>query len=197
LIWVLIFGVVANLGKILDSLSDLAFYNGKFHQIENQKGEIKEIYSENDKVSSRQFEIQITNKGYTKNKFSKDIQGFLKNSGVNKGRTSFVEEYCYAESKLTNLKSEKTRIIGGNIVAIKVTSANTKQELNNITFYPFSTRNNKDISDKESWKTGVVAFDCKNSKSNNFLISFDSCDLRNGCGDENETTCIKEKTCLP
>lgn len=95
------------------------FYGERFYKVVNQKNELKEIYDEKDVVSGRQFSLQIIGKGFAKNKFTKDINDFLENEGINGGKTSFVAQHCYIEFKITNLQTQSFRVDGRSIKATK------------------------------------------------------------------------------
>jgi hypothetical protein len=166
-----------------------------FHEVRNQNNEVKEVFDQRDVVSAREFQIEVLKTGYDETGiFKKDIDEFLSNEGINKGKTSFVAKYCFAEFKITNLITRSYRVDGRSISATKVEDENDRN-FDHITFYPSTSRNTKDMNHAGDWKTGVVAFDCERANSSKYLISFASCSLRGGCGDENENDCIGNPSC--
>jgi hypothetical protein len=165
------------------------------HEVKNQNNEVKEVFEQKDIISGFQFQLEILKTGYEdSDKYKKDIDSFLSNEGINSGKTSFVDKYCYAEFKITTLVADGTRIDGRHISATKVEDENNNN-LDYITFYPSNNRNNTDMSNLGGWKTGVVAFDCAKSNNSTYMISFSSCALRGGCGDENENSCLGNSKC--
>jgi hypothetical protein len=170
--------------------------NPSFHEVRNQKNEVKEVFDQRDVVSGRQFQMEVFNTGYNEtNIFKKEINEFLSNKAINKGKTSFVEKYCYVEFKITNLITRGYRVDGRRITATKVEDVNNRN-FDQITFYPSNSRNsNPDMNHAGDWKTGIVAFDCDRANNSKYLISFASCSLRGGCGDENENDCLGNPSC--
>ena len=171
------------------------YYSAQVHNyyntMKNQNNKSKEIFDEKDIVNAGPISLQIINKGYLKNN-NKFIHSsdFLRNETINHNKT-FLAGYCYTEFKFTSLKD----IWGQNVVTIRniepitvVSLDNIHKELKNITIWPsgFSRLNKTGTTDKS-----ILAFDCENSKSDDFLIYFSSCDLRGGCADQNETGCCR------
>jgi hypothetical protein len=166
-----------------------------FHEVRNQNNEVKEVFDQKDVVSARQFQMEILKTGYDETGlFKKEIEEFLSNKGVNKGKTSFVEKYCYVEFKVTNLITRGYRVDGRRITATKVEDESNRN-LDQITFFPSTSRNTKDMNHAGDWKTGVVVFACEKANLSKFFISFASCSLRGGCGDENENDCLGNPSC--
>ena len=169
--------------------------NPSFHEVKNQNNEVKEVFDQKDVISARQFQLEIVGAGYDDTgKHKKDIDEFLANSGNNKGRALFVDKYCYVEFKITNLVSQGYRIDGRNISATKVENKDN-DNFEQITFYPSNKRNTYHMDNAGDWKTGIVAFDCNKDRRSMYLISFSSCSLRMGCGDENENDCLGNPSC--
>ena len=169
--------------------------NPSFHEIKNQNGVVKEVFDQKDVISARQFQLAILKAGYDDSgKYKKDIDEFLKTNGTIKGKATFVDKYCYAEFKITNLVTLNYRVDGRNVSATKVEDEN-HSSLDQITFYPSNNRNTKAMNNGGDWKAGVVAFDCEKTKNAEYLISFTSCSLRGGCGDENENDCLGNSSC--
>jgi hypothetical protein len=169
--------------------------NPSFHEVKNQNNEVKEIFDQGDVISARHFQLEILSTGYDDTgKHKTDIDEFLANSGTKKGRTMFFDKYCYAEFKITNLVSRGYRIDGRNISATKVENKNYNN-FEQITFYPSNKRNTYHMDNAGDWKTGIVAFDCEKNNSTMYLVSFSSCSLRMGCGDENENDCLGNPSC--
>lgn len=169
--------------------------NPSIHEVKNQKGEVKEVFDQKDVISASKFQLEVIKTGYDESgKYKKDIDSFLRNSGINKGTTVFVDKYCFAEFKITNLVTHGYRTDGRSIRATRVESEN-QSNLDQITFYPSNDRNNNDMDDAGDWKTGVVAFNCNKTNNSKYLISFSSCSLRGGCGDENENGCLGNPSC--
>lgn len=165
------------------------------HEVKNQNNEVKEVFEQKDIVSAFQFQLEILKTGYEdSDKYKKDIDSFLSNESINGGKTIFVDKYCYAEFKITNLVASGSRIDGRNISATKVEDENNNN-LDYITFYPSNNKNNTDMSNPGDWKTGVVAFDCAKTNNSTYMVSFSSCALRGGCGDENENSCLGNSKC--
>jgi hypothetical protein len=171
------------------------------HEVKNQNNEVKEIFEQKDIVSAFQFQLEILKTGYEdSDKYKKDIDGFLSNEGINGGKTIFVDKYCYAEFKIINLVATGSRIDGRQISATKVEDENNNN-LDYITFYPSNNKNNTlgmsrtGWMSRGDWKTGVVAFDCAKTNNSTYMISFSSCALRGGCGDENENSCLGNSKC--
>lgn len=166
------------------------------HEVKNQNNEVKEVFEQKDIVSAFQFQLEILKTGYEdSDKYKKDIDIFLSNEGINGGKTIFVDKYCYAEFKITNLVNSGSRIDGRNISATKVEDENNNN-LDYITFYPTNNKNNTLRMGTGDWKTGVVVFDCVKTNNSTYMISFSSCALRGGCGDENENDCLGNSKCL-
>ena len=183
-------------------LNDRAYFswfktvgNPSFHEVTNQKGEVKEVFGREDVISARQFQLEILETGYEfSGKYKKDIDEFLENDGVNGGKKIFVDKYCLVEFKITNLVTRNYRVDGRLIRSTKVENEN-HSSFNHITFYPSNNRNNRDMNNAGQWKTGVVAFACEKTNRAEYLISFSSCSLRGGCGDENENDCLGNLSC--
>ena len=168
--------------------------NSSFHEVKNQNFEIKEFFTQQDVISARQFKLEILNIGYDNNgQYKKDIDEFLENDDINQGKTSFIDNYCYVNFKITNLVTRYYRIDGRNIIAINVSKKNNNFQ--HITFYPSNDRNTRPMNHAGDWKTGIVAFDCDQNKNSTYQISFSSCALRDGCGDENENSCLGNPSC--
>lgn len=170
--------------------------NPSFHEVRNQNNEVKEVFDQRDVVSGMQFQMEVLKTGYDETgMFKREIEEFLNNKGINKGRTSFVEKYCYVEFKITNLITRGYRVDGRRITATKVEDERNRN-LDQITFFPSNSRNNSsDMNHAGYWKTGIVAFDCEKASLSKYLISFASCSLRGGCGDENENDCLGNPSC--
>lgn len=165
------------------------------HEVKNRNNEVKEVFEQKDIVSAFQFQLEILKTGYEdSDKYKKDIDNFLSNESINGGKTIFVDKYCYAEFKITNLVTSGSRIDGRNISATKVEDENNNN-LDYITFYPSNNKNNTLRMGTGDWKTGVVAFDCAKTNKSTYMVSFSSCALRGGCGDENENSCLGNSKC--